>query len=275
MIYWYRVESSQGVYNQQFINNVIRVCNVAAQYGLEVMIDFHTLIQESDAWSNPEYVGVGMNLIANSTTASSYVAMVSWTIRQLRGVPNIWSYAVLNEPWYWPLEQWRKTNWINLSVDLSRAVKAITDRPVTIRFVGALFERDWNWNSTLLGALDFISLNAYVQPEQPWEIYWRTFDQYKTGLTNLAQKALSLGKPVAITEFGANTSSDSEQMEWYQKYLAIFRSTPGLMGWFTYGWDSGYDPNNPNFTQIGDYTICDRLTGTPRPAYYVLESGKT
>lgn len=268
-MFWYRLESSKGVYNQKFVNNVIRICNVATQYGLEVMIDFHTLIQESDTWSNPAYVGIGMNLITNATIASSYVAMVRWTVDQLKGVPNIWSYAVLNEPWYWPLDDWRKTNWINLMVELSGVVKQTTGKSVTVRFVGALFERDWGWDSRIINALDFISLNAYINGGSSRAIDWKTPDEYSNGLRNIAQKAGGLGKQVQITEFGS-ASDDSAQADRYRTYTDIFKGTQNVIGWLSWGWDVSYDPNNPTWDACGTYSIVVQSTGTPRPAYLVL-----
>lgn len=269
-VFWYRLESSRGVYNQQFLNNVIRVCNVAAQYGLEVMIDFHTLIQDSDAWSNPAYVGAGMNLITDATIASSYVAMVTWTVNQLKGVPNIWSYAVLNEPWYWPLDDWRKTNWINLMVEVSGVTRQTTGKLVTVRFVGALFERDWGWDPRIIDALDFISLNAYINDGSSRAIDWKTADEYSNGLGNVVRKAAGFGKQVQITEFGSNASDDSAQADRYRTYTDIFKGTRNVIGWLSWGWDSAYDPNNPTWHACGTYSIGVQSTGTPRPAYLVL-----
>lgn len=273
VLYWYRIESSQGVYNQQFINNVIRVANVANSYGLRVMFSFHTLIGDGDAWSNPSYVGVGMNLITNSSIASAYVAMVKWTVTQLKSLPNVWAYSVVNEPWYWPLDSWRKANWINLIVQLSSTVKAVDKSPVTVRFVGALFDRDWSWDPNLLRALDFISINAYID-EGANNVYWNTFNEYHSGLSNITQKAATLGKQVEITEFGYSTSDDALQANRYQSYIDIFKSTPNLMGWLSWGDDSSYDPGNPSWTAIGSYSIVAQPTGTPRPAYTVLVQNK-
>jgi len=270
VLYWYRIESSQGVYNQQFINNVIRVANVANKYGLKVMISFTTLVGQGDAWSNPSYVGVGMNLITNSSIATAYVAMVKWTVTQLKDLPNVWAYSVVNEPWYWPLDQWRKSNWINLIAELSDTVRSIAKKPVTVRFVGALFERDWGWDSKLLGALDFISLNAYVNEAATASIYWRDFTMYQSGLSNLAQKAVAYRKQVVITEFGCSTSDDSLQASMYTSYTDIFKSIPSLLGWLSWGYDSGYDPNNPSFTEISGYSIIVQSTGVIRPAYTTL-----
>jgi hypothetical protein len=272
-LYWYRIESSQGVYNQQFINNVIRVVNVANKYGLKVMFSFHTLIGQGDAWSNPDYVGDGMNLITNSSIAAAYVAMVKWTVTQLKGLPNVWAYSVVNEPWYWPLDSWRKANWINLIVQLASTVRAIDIKPVTVRFVGALFERDWGWDPTLLSALDFISINAYID-EGADNIYWNTFDELRSGLGNLTQKASALVKRVEITEFGYSTSDDALQANRYQSYTDIFKSTPNLIGWLSWGDDSSYDAGNPSWTAIGWYSIVIQSTGTPRPAYTVLAQNR-
>jgi hypothetical protein len=271
LVFWLYAESAPGVYNQPFISNVIRICRIAASYGINVMIDFHTLIGDDMKWSTPEYVGVGMNLITNATIASAYVKMVKWAVGQLKVLPNIWAYSVVNEPWYWPLDEWRKTNWINLIVDLSNTVKAIDNRPVTVRFVAPFFERDFGWDSRLLSALDFVSVNAYVWPDAPYDIYWRTFDQYRNNLASLGAKAGQLGKKMMVTEYGVDTRNDTEQVDWYQRYMEAFRSTPNLMGYLNWGWDSGYDSSNPTFATIGDgWSMVNRVTGMPRPAYDVL-----
>ena len=273
-LYWYRIESSRGVYNQQFINNVIRVSNVAANYGIEVMIDFHTLVGDGDSWSNPQYVGVAMNLMTNPDIANAYVAMVSWTVGQLKTVPNIWAYAVLNEPWYWPLTDSSKNNWINLTVNLSKAVKTIDNKPVTVRFVAPLFERDWAWDTRLIGALDFISLNAYISPDAQNAIYWRTFDAYQSAINDITDKAAAMGKQVQITEFGCSNPDDAQQADTYRAYTDIFKVTSNLIGWLSWGWDRGYDQNNQTWTAIGSYSILVQATGVARSAYLVLAQNR-
>ena len=269
-LYWYRIELSQGVYDKQFINNVTHVIRIAGTYGLSVMIDFHTLIGQSDAWSNPDYVGAGMNLINQSQIAADYIAMVKWTVTQLKGLPNIWAYSVLNEPWYWPLDSWRKSNWINLTVQLSQTVKAVDPKPVTVRFIGALFDRDWEWDPVMMKSLDFLSINAYLDDNSNESIYWSSWDQYKAGLGDIARNASAIGKTVQITEFGYSTPDDAVQEAIYREYVGIFQQTPNLTGWLSWGWDSSYDPNNPTWAAIHFYSIDVQATGTPRPAYSVL-----
>ena len=262
LVFWYRVESSPGVYNQNFINNVIRVANTAGKYGIKVMIDFHTLIGDTDAWSNPQYIGVA-KLAYNETKANAYISMVKWAVTQLKDVPNIQSYSLLNEPWYWPLEDWRKANWINLAVNLSKTVKMIDSRPVTIRFVAPLFERDWGWNATLLNALDFLSMNAY---DYSWNV-----DGHEGNITYLSQQASIRGKGIQITEFGESTWDDNLQTSYYKNYTHAFNSTiPKLMGWLNWGWEAEYDPNNLAWDAIGSFAINDRITRNPRPAYNEL-----
>ena len=271
---WYRLESSKGVYNQEFINNVIRVSNIASKYGLQVMINFHTLIGQRDSWSNPQYVDVAMNLITNPDIARAYVAMVKWAVTQLKALQNVWAYSVLNEPWYWPLDEWRKTNWINLIVDLSKTVKLVTNKPITVRFVADLFERDWGWDSKLLGALDFISLNTYASQSATNDIYWNDFDELKAGLTSISQTAAAQGKQIVITEFGYETSDDTLQSDKYRAYTDIFKSTLNVIGWLSWGWDCEHDKNNPTWTACAQYSIVRQATGTPRPAYSVLIKNK-
>ena len=269
-LFWYRIEDSRGVYDQQFIDNVTRVIRIANTYGLSVLIDFHTLIGESDAWSNPNYVGVGMNLINQSQIAADYIAMVKWTVTQLKGLPNIWAYSVLNEPWYWPLDSWRELNWINLMAQLSQAVKAIDPKPVTVRFIGALFDRDWQWNPKIIQSLDFLSINAFLDDNSNESIYWDNWDKYKAGLADITRNASTLGKTVQVTEFGYSTPDDPVQESIYREYVGIFEQTPNLSGWLSWGWDSSHDPNNPTWSAIHDYSIDVQATGTPRPAYYAL-----
>ncbi len=265
VVYWSRLESARGIYNQAFVNDVIRVANIANSYGIYVMIDFHTLVGDDSAWSNPDYVGVGMNLITNPDIATAYIATVSWAVIQLKSVPNIWAYSVLNEPWSSPAD------WIKLIVDLSKAVKSVDNRPVTVRFVAPLFERDFRWDSTLLAAVDFISLNAYISHEGVDDVYWNTWDEYKTALASTTQKAAALGKQIVITEFGYADPNDMLQADYYRAYTEIFKSTRNLIGWLSWGWDCG---DKLSWQAIGDYAIAALVTGTPRPAYVVLVQNK-
>ena len=271
-LYWYRIELSEGAYDSQFISNVTRVVKIAETFGLSVMIDFHTLIGNSDAWSNPPYVGSGMNLITKPTVAADYVAMVSWAVTQLRGLPNIWAYSVLNEPWYWPLTPLSKSNWINLIVQLTRTVKAIDPKPVTVRFIGDIFERDWTWNATLIRSLDFLSINAYLSVNSSGPNYWNTWSNLRAGLGDIVQHASSLRTKVQITELGFPTPNDALQEAVYNQYSDVFKTLPNLSGWLSWGWDSSYDPNHPSWSAIGEYSIDARSTGIPRPAFYVLYS---
>lgn len=267
---WYRVETSKGVYDQKFIDNVIHIARVANQYGIKVMIDFHTLISDSDAWSNPQYVGAASKLIFDPGIASAYVSMVKWSVSKFKVLPNIWAYSVLNEPWFWPLDDWRRTNWINLIGNLSSAVKAIDKKPITVRFVAALFERDWQWNPRLLSALDFVSLNAYLSDDATDSIYWNTFDKYQSGLLQITKKAASLGKQAIITEFGYPTPNDTLQADKYKQYVTIFKSASNLVGWLSWGYDTAYDRSNPTWSSCGAYSVVDQSTGTTRPAYNIL-----
>lgn len=268
-LYWYRVEPSEGVYDRQFINNVTRVIRIAGMFGLSVMIDFHTLVGDSEAWSNPAFVGSGMNLITQPRIAADYVAMVSWTVTQLRGLPNIWSYSVLNEPWYWPITSVAKSNWIDLIIQLTHDVKAIDPKPVTVRFIGDIFERDWAWNTTLINSIDFLSIDAYLSNSTD-TISWNSWSKFKAGLGDIVQQASSLGRKVQMTEFGYSTSDDAVQEAVYSEYIGVFKYLPNVSGWLSWGWDSSYDPSSPTWTAIGEYAIDLPSTGTPRPAFYVL-----
>jgi hypothetical protein len=274
VMFWYNLELSKGEYNQQFINNVIRVCNFADMYELEVMIDFHTIVNEEDSWTNPAYVRVAMRLVTEPEIANAYVAMLDWALRQLKDVKNIWAFSVLNEPWFWPLEEWRKTNWINLITEVTNTARQITSKPVTIRFVSALFERDWGWDSRIINALDFVSLNARVSPSKTDDVYWNNFDEYRIGLLQITQKAAALGKQVEITEFGYATYNNTLQADMYRNYTDIFDSTPNLIGWLSWCWDRSYDPNlASNFVEA---SIFDPINETTRPAYlYLIKSIKT
>jgi len=266
VMFWYRLEPVKGAYNQQLIENVIRVANVAYNYEIKVMIDFHTLVGDGGKWSVPDYVGDAMKLSTDNKIAASYVGMVKWAIERLKKVPNIWAYSLLNEPWGGDYN-----GWTNLIVQLSSTAKKIDKRPVTARFVGPLFERSFGWNSKLLKSLDFISINAYVE-KTPTLGYWNSFEEYKAGLTNIAKKAADFGKRVAVTEFGYETPDDTLQGNVYRQYVSTFSSIPNLIGWLSWGWDAGYDPKNPTFKAIGSFSIVNQATGAPRPAFYLLSS---
>lgn len=269
-VHWYRVETDRGVYNQSFIDNVIRVANIAAAHGIRVMIDFRTSTGADDAWSNPEYVGAGRNLLAKPDIASAYLAMIKWTVARVRAVSNVRTYSILNEPNYLPLDESGRRGWVNLIADASNAVRELDKRPVTARLAQEFFDTDWVWDSGLLDAIDFISLNMHSGDGTSDSNSSTAFAEYGARLADIAESAALLKKQVVVAEFGYESSNSTLQAEMYQAYLEAFRSTSNLMGWLSWNWNTGYYPANDLSVEPDYYSLVDMATGAPRPAYYVL-----
>lgn len=277
---WYRLEGdTRGDYNDAFLDEIKRVSSIAHQHNIKVMITFHTLWNEE--WNTPAYVidpyeGLRRHLaiVRSQEMREAFLDMVTHTVDYLKGTPGIDSWCVLNEPWYWPkslpppLENVdQRENFITLFQDLSAIVKALDDRPVTIKFVSIhhaettmfnIFERDWSWDGRLFEALDFISLNTYASLGMT--------DEWKAITTNNILGCSQRGKKVWFGECGFE--NDDTQVEDYRAYLHFVSTLPVevIIAWYWRG-DTATKPGAPVGT---GYNLCQDETGAPRPAYYVF-----
>ena len=243
-LYWYRLEGpGRGEYHPEFLRNVSACIARAREAGLQVLITMHTLWGADSQWCTPEYAvdpvtnqRRGLAVIHDPAVRKSFLAMYEWMVSALAGTPGIWGYALLNEPWYYPLTAADREAFIGL-IEAQKAIhRRITGHsPTTIRFINQhakskvnMFARDWNYDQRVLDCLDWVGLNCYP-PAYGW-------NQAAAFLAANVQDLSSRGKRVFITEFGDKSKDDATQAEAYRQLLATFRQIDGLRGWMPWDW---------------------------------------
>jgi sugar phosphate isomerase/epimerase len=54
-LYWFRIETGFRTYNDKFLNDVKRVCNVANEFDIDTMVTLHTLLGSDSSSCTPGY----------------------------------------------------------------------------------------------------------------------------------------------------------------------------------------------------------------------------
>jgi hypothetical protein len=271
-LYWYCLEGpGQGVYHPDFLNGVRRCIARAQEAGLQVLVTMHTLWGTDSQWCTPAYAvdpvtktPRGLAVIHSPAVRQAFLKMYEWMVSTLAGTPGIWGYAMLNEPWYFPLTDADRETFIAFI----QAQKAIHNRltprlPTTIRFVdhradGPVnhFRRDWNFDQRLLDCLDWVGLNCYPPTGYSW-------DKAAAFLAGNVAELNRKNKKVFITEFGANPADDAAQSNAYRQMLDTFQRTDGIRGWMPWVWISE--------NWYGDhFDLWSSDRSTTRPAYDVF-----
>jgi hypothetical protein len=289
-LYWYRLEgptrgdfTGSNAYGDAFLDNIKRVIKIANQYGIQTMVDIHTLWGSDGTWCTPAYVldpvtnsRIELAVVRDGTLRQAFLDMFTHTVNYLKGTPGIWCWAI-NEPWYWPHELDepynnidQKENFIKLFQDMKEITQKIDGRPFTVRFVSAhvennyikdIFSDDWKWDPRIFSTLDFISFNAYL-PSAKLQKKWKEIvaNEVKTSVDN--------GKKVWITEFGCSLRDDQGIMN-YQTTLDFFKTLP-LQGISPWMWRSDADEINPDPPNRGNNICTDSQTGEGTEPYNIL-----
>jgi len=244
-LYWHHVEGPErGVYHPEFLDSVRNCIARARDAGLGVLITLHTLWGEDSKWCIPAYVSDpvinsrrGLAIIHSSEMRKAFLQMYEWMVSALAGTPGIWGYAMLNEPWFYPVTEADREAFIALI----QAQKATHERhtrglPTTIRFVNHHtqyrvnhFRRDWNYDQRLLDCLDWVGLNCYPPTTYNW-------NEAAAFLAANVAELSSRGKKIFMTEFGSKAASDQDQAADYRQLLDAFQRTAGIRGWMPWSW---------------------------------------
>jgi len=303
-LYWYRLEGDTrgdydgsrpglGPFGDRFLDNVKRVCRIANEYGLRVILTIHTLWNKEDgAWSTPAYVFDPVDhviqqlaIVRSEDMKQAFLDMFAHVVQYMADTP-VYAWALLNEPWHWPhvlpppfedIDQ--KENFIDIMQKQSAIVKRYTDCLTTVRFVCVhewsyegrrylknIFDDDWNWDQRIFSALDFISFNIYLPSANYLLDEWRSIVAFNVIETK------NHNKLVWNTEFGVDSDDDAVQRDKTKFYMDYMKTLPVqcIMGWF---WRGDSPLENPGLPGKGMNYCADALSGEGRPAY--LELAKT
>jgi len=280
-LYWYRLEgntkgdfTSSIWYGNAFLDNIKRVINTANKYGIETMVDIHTLWGSDSLWCTPDYVidpvtgsNDGLAVVRSQEMQNAFIDMFSHTVEYLKGTPGIWCWA-LNEPWYSPdtlpapfdkIDQ--KENFITLFQRMEKIVKSSDGKPFTVcfpsvhsesQYVTDIFADNWNWDERIFEILDFVTFTTYL-PDNPSLLKdWQTI--MGKNILGCNQK----GTKVWIAEFGSKDADGNQGVEAYKIMLDYLLTLPveGILPWM---WRSDTSINNPETPGTG-YNICANVT---------------
>jgi hypothetical protein len=231
----------------------------------------HTLWGTDSRWCTPAYAvdpvtktPRGLAIIHNSAARKGFLKMYEWMVATLAGTPGIWGYALLNEPWYYPVTNADREAFIAL-IQSQRAIhnRHTAPFPTTIRFINQhnksrfnMFRRDWNYDRRLLDCLDWVGLNCYPPSTYSWD------EAAQFLAANVAELKRG-GKKVFITEFGAKSADDAAQAGAYRELLGTFQRIDGIRGWMSWVWITE--------NWYGDqFDLWSSARSVPRPAYEVF-----
>jgi parallel beta-helix repeat protein len=257
---WKYLEPERGVYNDGAIDDLMRVCSVAVEHDLKVIIDFHTMMNEG-SWTMPTWL-VPQKFEAvflNETARQAWLNFLDHCAARLNDSDSIWSWNMMNEP---ARREWACNvtidDFLQLWAEMKTVFKAYSDRPVSVRFAAQVFENPdhFNCDSRIYDAFDYLALNWY-------EYYYPS-----ENFTHVVLDAQQNGCPVILTEFGSNATSDIEQASDFQRHLALFKSL-GLTACIGWMWRADYTLGNPGPPSVG-YNLAKDENGTPRPSFLLL-----
>jgi hypothetical protein len=247
-LHWYNVQPrSSSSYDDAFLGRVKKLCLVANEYGIEVDIDFHSGCGSYKRYGLPHWFSGTFDKVATSSTAKAqWINMEKHVVQYLSSVPNIRSWQLFNEPWADTSSL--QTSYRALFVDTASAVKALTDKPVTIRFGASSFTahkwKDW---AQLYQICDFLAVNWYPQ--------------YHTvaSLDAFVSAAKSRMKSMEITEYGAGSSNDETQRASVANQISLFKAR---------GIDTALICQYGTLDTSNHFNVRNPSTGQPRPAFY-------
>lgn len=317
-LYWYRLEGNirgtydgeylpypqeiGGPFGNRFLDDIKRVCRIANEHGLKVLLAIHTLWGENESeWCTPDYVidpvtgkNIGLAIVRSADMKQAFLDMFTHVVQYMADDTPFYGWIILNEPWYWPLslappfdhiEQ--KENFIDLMTKQHEIVRTFDPkRKITIKFcsihiwngtdaklhVKNIFEECWQWDERILEIVDFAGFNIYFRvsgqeaPMNDTELVDRWKSINEINVLWFTQH----GKEVWITETGCQSDDDEFQRTRVEWLLDYFKTLPvkATLGWY---WESDETDPNAKFGYPGrSMNLCKDTYGSPRPAYYEL-----
>jgi hypothetical protein len=258
---WKYIEPLPGVYNDEALNDIIRVCRIAEEYDLEIIIDFHTMMHE-DSFTIPEWVEPRKfeQIFLNQSTRKAWLNYLNHSVSTLSKANNIHSWHMMNEParsLYPETDNWACNATIDEFVTLWSEMKIVfkthSSKPVSIRFGGNTFDTHFNRDPRIYTICDYISLNWYEE--------FCSRELLRDMISDIKKHA-----PVMISEFGYETNNDMLQDEKYRDYVELFSKTnvQCIIAWY---WRADYYLGSPSGPGLG-FNLADNVEGNPRSAFY-------
>jgi aryl-phospho-beta-D-glucosidase BglC (GH1 family) len=227
------------------ITKTKQIIQEANSRGIQVSIDFHTWYT---TWDNYFRDSVSNH----NTYRDQYITYVKNVLSDFSG-SNVYSFMVLNEPQ--ARTATRSEN--QFIIDVINEAKAITDRPVSVRFMCGYSPSTGHYSTEIDQISDYLCRNVYWDPRQPGTpVYGTTEEKVNTAIST----AHSQGKELWITEFGKSKSNLESQRAYVEAFVSWAKSNDvdAIFCWVS----------QPEGGSGESYNI---FTGySPHPAFYEL-----
>ena len=264
VIWKYFEQDGLGEYNDDAVDDLIRVCTFAEKYDLNVVIDVHTIVKKDSSWTIPEWVSPRYfeTVFTNPEVKDAWLNFLGHMAYRLKDVDNVESWQMMNEP---AIGDWAcdvsVDDYVSLWTAMKSAIRIYSDKPVSIRFDECLTNH-FNLDARIADICDYISLNWYIQ------------DDSEANLELMVNFAKEHNLGVMVSEFGTNTGADGtlvDEATVTQQYLSsleLFKSL-GVNECAPYYWRADYDLGNP-CPPGTEFNLAKDVDGTPRDAFYCL-----
>jgi hypothetical protein len=237
------------------IGKAKQIIEIANNHGIEVAVDLHTWYTTWDSYFDSS----ASNYANNRANYIKYVKNVLTAFSD----SNVYAFMVMNEP----QAQTATTSENNFILDVISAAKTVTDKPISVRFMGGYSPTTGHYSSAIDEACDFICRNTYWDARYPSQ---SKYGSTQAKLLAARDEAHTQGKEFWITEFGRTNTNLEEQRSYVEAFVewtnekdvdAVFCwvSQPDVSG-EKYNIFTGYTPN-PAFYEL----ISSELPPTPPP----------
>jgi len=228
------------------ITKAKQIIEIANSHGIEVAIDLHTWYTTWDNYFRD-------SASRYSTNRETYITYVTNVLNAFEG-SNVYAFMVMNEP-----QARRASNGENQFIlDVIAAAKKVTDRPISVRFMGGYSPTTGHYSAAIDQASDFICRNTYWDARAPERTVYGSTEQI---LLNAIDSAHAQNKRFWITEFGRSQRSLEDQRSYVEAFVTWAKSE-GVDALFC--WVSQPDASGENYNIFRGYT--------PYPAFYELIS---
>jgi hypothetical protein len=217
-----------------------KIVTAASSLGIGVNVDCHS-------W----FTTLENEIFPSQTAQDQYVAYVETVVKQM-DIPGVKAFMVMNEP---PALTATTAN-NDFILRVIAAAHALTNKPVSVRFMAGYSPSTGHYSAAIDLACDFLARNTYWDPRNPTTTVYGTTESKLLTAINTAH---SQGKEIWITEFGKVNSDLDEQASYVAAFVAYAKShdMDRIFCWVSQPKSSGET-----------YNIWDGFT--PYPAFFEL-----
>ncbi len=236
---------STGAPNAATVTKAKAIITAADAVGIAVNLDLHTWYT---TWEN-SFDDTAAGHAANRATYLTYVAAA---VNAFAGY-SVKAWMVLNEP----QAQTASVDENTFILDCIATAQALTDSPVSVRFMCGYSPSTGHYNNAIDTASDFLCRNTYWDPRRPTVEVYGTTEAKLLAALSVAHSQL---KELWITEFGKSKSNTEEQRSYVEHFVtyALQKGIDRIFCWVS----------QPVGGSAESYNIFNGYT--PLPAFYEL-----